>query len=49
VKAVRFVRLMATNNKRTYGKTLNTVIATAANAIFGIHYTPSDVSNLLSR
>lgn len=49
VKAIRFVRIVAKRNQRWYGETLNTVVATATNAMFGASYTASDISNLLSR
>ena len=49
VMAIRFVRMIGKNNQRMYGKPLNTVTATATNAIFATSYTPSDISNLLKR
>ena len=47
--AIRFIRIIAARNKRWYGKPLNAVTATAANAIFGTTYQESDIHNLLNR
>ena len=47
--AIRFVRLIAARNRRHFGKVLNAVTATAANAIFATHYTEGDITNLLAR
>lgn len=49
VKAIRFIRKIAAQNKRSYRKVLNAVTATAANAIFGTHYAEGDITNLLAR
>jgi hypothetical protein len=48
-RAIRFVRLIASRNKGRYGKPLNAVTATAANAVFETSYAESDVRKLLSR
>lgn len=49
VKAVRFIRIMASRNHILYGTPLNKVIATAANFIFDTNYSSSDIRKLLSR
>ena len=45
--AVRFARQLAEMNRFFYGGPLNTVVATATNALFGTNYQPSDIRNLL--
>jgi hypothetical protein len=48
-RAVRFIRLSGARHRRLYGKPLEAVIATAANALFETTYISDDVRKLLSR
>jgi hypothetical protein len=51
VMAIRFIRLLAERNSQwyQYGKPLNSVVATATNAMYKTDYSASDVTNLLTR
>lgn len=49
VHTIRFIRILALHNKMMCGETLNSVLKTAALAIYGIEYSDSDISNLLNR
>ncbi len=47
IKPNRFLRRLATSNKRVYGKPLNSVLQTAVLAVYGIDYKISRISNLI--
>lgn len=47
--AVWFIREMAIYTRRTFETPLNAVLADAANALYGTHYSESDIAQLLGR
>lgn len=49
VEAVRFIRILGERNNERYGRPLNSVLQTAALAVYDVEYLESDISNLLNR
>ena len=49
VKVKKFIRILGAYNKQTYKKPLNSVLRTAAFAIYQVDYPASDIVNLLNR
>ncbi len=49
VHAIGLIRFLARHHKLMFGETLNSVLKTAAFAIYGVEYSDQDISNLLRR